>query len=874
MKQTLILLIILIGFNSFSQDLTITEISYNGPEAGTDSTEYVELYNNSSTTIDLTGYSFSSGVTHTFYSGETIAPSTYYVVAVDSLAVFNTFGFLPDAEFSGGLSNGGEPVVLINSTGVTQDSVWYDDTSPWPTGADGNGPSLVFCNLSLDNADGTNWILSTTNAGIVVNGNTVFGSPGADDAACSGSATLDTIATISTADMTVFENVGTVDVTVTLNQPATNNKTVDLLLNIGNAAIANGYTTQTITFTGGSTSETVTITITTGQLASASETLEFGLNNIGIGLEYGVDTLFNLTVNEMPVSTTPCSDLFFSEYIEGSSNNKALEIYNPTTGIIDLSNYAIRRYNNGAATPSSTFYLSGNLTPGNVYVVANSQADPGILAVADITSGIASFNGDDAVELYDTTNMAAIDIIGEIGVDPGASWPVGTGATANNSLIRMATVDAGALVWAGLGDTQWDVMPTDDFTDLGTHTNTSCTAPIPLTAYPIIGDTSVCIGDTIVFDHTSFGGSTPYTVGWTINGTNYVQDSVWYIVTASGAISAQLAVVDAALASDNVTTAFTIANAPVAGFILSANTICEGDIATISSTATGGNISYTYSDFASAGTFNVSSSTGDGDYTNTSGIYDLQQTVIDSNGCSSSIIESLTILINEDASFTALADICELDTVLLSHTNPTGVWSGTGVVDQGSGQGYFTESAGTFGITYTIAGTCGDAYTDSVDVFDLPVAGFTNSGSPVVNFTNTSTGGASYTWDFGNGNTSSAQDPTNTYTANGIYPVTLTVTSANGCINSIIIDVTIQGLSITENQVSFKMYPNPATDIVTIKTIRNSSKIEVINLIGETVYTAKSNGNTTINVSEISKGAYFIRVTEGTASSTQKLIIR
>ncbi|MFT7155157.1 MAG: PKD repeat protein [Parvicella sp.] len=691
-----------------------------------------------------------------------------------------------------------------------------------------------------------------------------------------GSATLDTIATITSVDATVFENAGTVNVNVELSMSATLDKTVDLVLTSGNSAVVNGFTSQTVTFTGGSTMETVTLTIVPGMLTSASEIFDFELNNPGTGVTMGTgtDTLYQLTVNEIPVGPPACSNLFFSEYIEGSSNNKALEIYNPTTGIIDLSNYAIRRYNNGAATPSSTFYLSGNLTPGNVYVIANSQADPSILAVADITSGIASFNGDDAVELYDTTNMAAIDLIGEIGVDPGASWPVGTGSTSDNSLVRMASVDAGALVWAGLGDTQWDVMPTDDFTDLGTHTNTSCTAPIPLTAYPIIGDTSVCIGDTIVFDHTSFGGSTPYTVGWTINGTNYVQDSVWYIVTASGAISAQLAVVDAALASDNVTTAFTIANAPVAGFILSANTICEGDIATITSTATGGNISYTYSDFASAGTFNVSSSTGDGDYTNTSGIYDLQQTVIDSNGCSSAIVESLTILITEDASFAALADICELDTVILSHTNATGVWSGTGVVDQGSGQGYFTESAGTFGITYTIAGTCGDTYTDSVDVFDLPVAGFTNSGSPVVNFTNTSTVGVSYTWDFGNGNTSSAQDPTNTYTTNGVYPVTLTVTSANGCINSIIIDVTIQGLSITENQVSFEMYPNPATDIVTIKTIGNSSEIEVINLIGETVYTAKSNGNTTINVSGISKGAYFIRVTEGTASSTQKLIIR
>ena len=53
-----------------------------------------------------------------------------------------------------------------------------------------------------------------------------------------------------------------------------------------------------------------------------------------------------------------CTDLFFSEYIEGWSNNKALEIYNPTNQEVDLSAYSISRYSNGGTSPSTT-QLSG-----------------------------------------------------------------------------------------------------------------------------------------------------------------------------------------------------------------------------------------------------------------------------------------------------------------------------------------------------------------------------------------------------------------------------------------------------------------------------------------------------------------------------------
>ena len=114
-----------------------------------------------------------------------------------------------------------------------------------------------------------------------------------------------------------------------------------------------------------------------------------------------------------------CSQLYFSEYVEGSvGNNKALEISNPSNNAIDLSNYKVDLYSNGSSTATQTETLSGMLMPNSVYVIANSGSDPSILSKADITSSVTFFNGDDALALINTVTNDTIDVIGVRGVDP------------------------------------------------------------------------------------------------------------------------------------------------------------------------------------------------------------------------------------------------------------------------------------------------------------------------------------------------------------------------------------------------------------------------------------------------------------------------
>jgi predicted extracellular nuclease len=97
---------------------------------------------------------------------------------------------------------------------------------------------------------------------------------------------------------------------------------------------------------------------------------------------------------------TAGAELFISEYIEGSSFNKAIEIYNRGSGPVDLSAYELQRYSNGNPLASSTQALSGNLAAGDVYIVANGSANAGILAVTDLVSSVINFNGDGSVPYY------------------------------------------------------------------------------------------------------------------------------------------------------------------------------------------------------------------------------------------------------------------------------------------------------------------------------------------------------------------------------------------------------------------------------------------------------------------------------------------
>ena len=155
-----------------------TEIQYNPPEFGQDSLEYLEIYNNSDQDINLEGYSFTAGFTHTF-SELDFPANSYIVLAVNERAFTTEFGFQPTAEWeSGALNNSGEPIELRDNLGNVVFNVEYVDRDPWPGEADGNGPSLELCQLDADITLPSSWGPATTKTGVVIDGIEILGTPG------------------------------------------------------------------------------------------------------------------------------------------------------------------------------------------------------------------------------------------------------------------------------------------------------------------------------------------------------------------------------------------------------------------------------------------------------------------------------------------------------------------------------------------------------------------------------------------------------------------------------------------------------------------------------------------------------------------------
>ncbi|MFN8308478.1 MAG: T9SS type A sorting domain-containing protein [Chitinophagales bacterium] len=185
-----------------------------------------------------------------------------------------------------------------------------------------------------------------------------------------------------------------------------------------------------------------------------------------------------LAITAVQLMAQPCTKLFFSEYIEGTSNNKALEIYNPTTVPVNLSTYKILQFRNGAQTPSSTTVLSGTIAPSGTFVIAHPQADSvNIRLKAQMLSGNMNFNGDDAEVL-----VSGVDTIDVIGIRrDSAVWTVDTADTKDNTLIRKASIQEGDVNWA-TAKLGWTAYPVNYFANLGMHTMTPCAPPADTTA--------------------------------------------------------------------------------------------------------------------------------------------------------------------------------------------------------------------------------------------------------------------------------------------------------------------------------------------------------------------------------------------------------
>ncbi len=209
----------------------------------------------------------------------------------------------------------------------------------------------------------------------------------------------------------------------------------------------------------------------------------------GFVKSYGEDKVYPGLKDKSWNFTVASTSIYFSEYVEGSGNNKALEVYNPTGEDVNLDDYVIASSYNGYGLNDEVYHFPEGtvLHPGDVFVLANEDADSAVLSVANDTlrynegGYVCSFNGDDARILMKVVNNGYdhmwVDVIGEPWTDPGDGWEVAgvANATKDHTLLRKSTVKIGCVDWTMSAGTdadnsEWIVKDEDYFENLGEPT--------------------------------------------------------------------------------------------------------------------------------------------------------------------------------------------------------------------------------------------------------------------------------------------------------------------------------------------------------------------------------------------------------------------
>lgn len=194
--------------------------------------------------------------------------------------------------------------------------------------------------------------------------------------------------------------------------------------------------------------------------------------------------------------------LFFARYVEGSNNNKALEIYNASDKAVNLADYTLVFYTNGAKTANAndSIKLSGMLATNASFVISQEKGyfpeemDPAdeIIAASDMQTHLLTFNGDDVVVLMKGNTV--VDRIGQVGMNAWTSF--NAFVMRDHTLVRQSsqsfgTTNAVTAEWP-LWE-EWTVEGIDEFAGLGEFVRTPPEGVFVPSGLSLVLDTNACL---------------------------------------------------------------------------------------------------------------------------------------------------------------------------------------------------------------------------------------------------------------------------------------------------------------------------------------------------------------------------------------------
>ncbi|MBP1676463.1 MAG: nuclease [Bacteroidetes bacterium] len=230
-------------------------------------------------------------------------------------------------------------------------------------------------------------------------------------------------------------------------------------ITISFSPIATGEYTDTLYISGNELAEITKIPLVGNAIEELLVLPATDLTPVGATLHWIADPLatgYTLTLNE---NTQQAGDLIISAYAEGSSWNKAIELYNGSTRSIDLSKYALQKQSNGTGKFGNTLQLSGTLSPNSTYVIVHKSASQSLLSKATLVAdSVLQFNGNDAIRLIHSGLV--IDMVGIADDELGTIW--GQDVT----LQRIPDVNFPSATY---NTAEWKHLPNDSIAFLGLH---------------------------------------------------------------------------------------------------------------------------------------------------------------------------------------------------------------------------------------------------------------------------------------------------------------------------------------------------------------------------------------------------------------------